>query len=180
MGFKYIPSHEVDARHRAAAQARSTSPRGRDAARPATAAPTPTVLPQRVPRTRNIETVLSLGHTRYFLFQGRTYGCPPIPFQLGLRMNELYVHASTLTRALSLTGRPEDVDEYRKTLRTITKVLWSHIVPARPWRKWFKRFRLMRNPFRRGSEKEIMDVVDFFLEGRMKSSVQPAKTVNDL
>lgn len=166
--FKYVPDREVSARHREhrAARAHKT-------ARVPTAPPT-------AARLRNVEPVLSLGETTYFQFRGRAYGVPPLPWKAGQRL--LQVQTATLSAAgqVALTGDKEAERLYFKGLARIQSILWAYCRPVGRTRRVLRFLRVLRNPFRGATEKELLDHTDFFLQGRTRSVVQPlAQTTTD-
>lgn len=157
--FRYIPSDEVAARHRA----RITATPSRQA---------------RQPEHKNVEVVLSLGDVRYILFHGRTYRVPPVPFKHGERVLTSHAALVALAREVATTGNKKSTDRFYRQMSFQAKLLWQHIRPAGKVKRFFWRLGLMYNPFRGASEKEITELTNFFLQCRMTSSVQfmPAKT----
>lgn len=158
--FRYIPPDEVAQRHRAA---RPTPPRQNGAAN--------TVIP-RQPEQRNVEPVLSLGSTRYVTFGPRTYRVPPLPYRLGQRTLDLHIKILADAKQVALTGDRKAMKAFYEKHGQMAKLLWSHIRPLGMFRRVLWRLGLMRNPFKNASEAEMKAIVDFFLEGRMKSSVR--------
>lgn len=155
--FKYIPPREVAERHRKT-EVKSPEAVLRGKIRP--------------PRQRNVEAVLALGSTRYFTFHNRVYAIPPVPFQLGQRVLTLYMETTELAQSAA-QGNKHDALLYFARLKMLVKVMWPHIRMVPRWKRIMKFFGLYRNPFRNASDLEVLDVVNFFLQGRMKSSVQP-------
>jgi len=125
-----------------------------------------------------VEAVLSLGSTRYFTFRGATFACPPVPFKLGQKVLTLYLETTSLAQSAA-KGNKQDGIKYFGRLRELVKVMWPHIRPARRWKRWTKFLHIYRNPFRHASDLEVLDVTNFFLQGRMKSSVQSLETSLD-
>lgn len=156
--FKYVPPREVAARHRSADAAMSAL-RGKT----------------REPRQRNVEAVLSLGATRYFMYRRKTYAVPPVPFKLGQRVLTLYLETTALAQSAA-KGNKQDGIKYFGRLKELVNVMWPHIRLTRRWKRVFKSLHLYRNPFRDASDLEVLDVTNFFLQGRMKSSVQSLET----
>lgn len=157
--FRFIPPDEVAQRHRT-----------REAE---------TLLRQnhRVPQQRNVEAVLSLGDVRYITYRNRTYQIPPVPFKLGQRV--LDTHTKVLEHAKNVvrTGKKEPMDAFYQQMTLLTQLLWLHVRPIGKIKRFFWRFGLLRNPFRSASEAEIKAIADFFLQGRMMSSVQLTSAV---
>lgn len=129
------------------------------------------------PRSRNVQSVLSLGSMEWFHFRGRAYGVPPLPWKAGERLLE--AHLTALERVSLLADEPfnrEARAEYYVALRTITRLLWENCQPTgllfrnlkrTPWLRY-----LLRNPFASASDAEILEHADFFLARRMKSGAQ--------
>lgn len=155
--FKYIPPHEVDARHRAAKP--KTSPRE---LRPA--------------EQRNVEAVLAIGSVRYFTYRNHLFAIPPVPFKLGQKVMSLYIRTLADTKEVIRTGNEEATKSYYRQLESLSRALWSHVKPTGHVRRSLKWMRISRNVFRDASEKELLDITNFFLKGRMMSTVQATET----
>jgi hypothetical protein len=151
--FKYTPSHEVDARHRAA-QAK-VSPRE-----------------TRLGEQKNIETVLSIGSSRYFQYRGYLMRVPPVPYKAGQQILALYVKSLATAKEVTKTGSEKEVANYYVLLSMLVDLLWKHVEPAGKIRRALKRMHLLRNVFKVASEKEVTEITSFFLQCRMMSSVQ--------
>lgn len=149
------------------------------AARPEVPTPTstpvrpPTRAPDALVAQRNVQPVLSLGATRYATIRGLgTFCCPPVPFKLGQLGMQLYVTMMNAQRQVIMTGDEQAQNEYFRTMRLMAKLLHRHIRPIGWLTRKLWAMRLTRNRFMQCSEQELKDVADFFLHGRMKSSVQ--------
>lgn len=151
--FRYIPPDEVAARHRA--ERPKAPPRQ-----------------HRQPEQRNVEVVLSLGAVRYVHFGPRTFMCPPVPYKLGQRVLDLHGRILTHVRGVARTGSKKEMDAYYRDADQMVKLLWSHVRPLGKVKRALWRVGLMPNPFRRASEAELKAITDFFLQGRMTSSVR--------
>lgn len=151
--FRYSPSHEVDARHREAKA--KVSPRE-----------------ARLGETKNIETVLSIGSSRYFEYRGILMRVPPVPFKLGQELLALYVRSLATAKSVSKTGDEKEVDQYYIILSRLVDLLWKHVEPKGKVRRLLKRIHLLRNVFKIASEKEVTEITNFFLQCRMMSTVQ--------
>lgn len=160
--FRYVPSDEVAARHRASERT-PTRPRQQ---------PTRAVPASPAPKQRNVEQVLSLGAVRFFTFRGRTYRIPPVPYKLGQKVLHLHTDILADARLVAMTGERKSADAFYRKMDRLAKVLWTHIRPLGKMRRFFWRMGLMTNPFRGASEEEIREITDFFLQGRMTSSVR--------
>ena len=157
--FRYVPpSRDGDSRVRASRP--DASPRG------------PVVPSKREPRQRNVEAVLSLGSTRYLRVHRHAYAVAPVPFKLGQRLLEEYVSVTKLAAQLARTGNKDDANVYYIGLAKLARMMWPHMRPVGRTRRVLKWLHLLKNPLLSGSEFEIKDVCDFFLQGRTKSSVQ--------
>jgi hypothetical protein len=154
--FRYTPPDE-------AARRRQQPPRQPGAI--------PTIT-QRQPQQRNVEAVLSLGDVRYITFRGQTYRIPPVPYKLGQQVLDAYTKVNGLASDVARTGSKESSDEYFRAMQRLTTLLWRHIRPIGSVRRALWRVGGLANPFREASEKEVNDVSDFFLQGRMMSSVR--------
>lgn len=137
-------------------------------------------------RSRNVETILSLGSLEFFEFRGRAYGVPPVPWRAGQALNAARVAAIDALEVLKVDATDRDAtDDYYRAIRTIPALLWAHCFPsgkflrlwkATPWIRY-----LQRNPFADASDGELLEYADFFLARRMKSgglSLVPRPTTN--
>lgn len=118
----------------------------------------------------NIQTVLDLGNLVVFLFRGRAYGMPPLPWKAGQKLLALWLKAKAVPSPITEQSAPE----YYATLAKITTLLWRYSYPmSRPLRilRWLG---LARNPWSRATEQEIVEFANFFLSRRMKSGGSPA------
>lgn len=158
--FRYVPEREVAARHRAKRAARGT-----------TAPRLP--VPPTAARLRNVEPVLSLGETTYFQFRGRAYGVPPLPWKAGQRLLQVYTATLALAGHVALQGDAKAERDYFRGLARIQAILWAYCRPVGKIRRVFWHLRLLHNPFRGATEKEVLELADFFLKGRTRSAVQP-------
>lgn len=167
--FRYVSDREANARHRAAKPSA--------ARRPVPIPPADPDVPfhgggDQIERLRNVTTVLALGETRYITFRKRVYRVDPVPFKMGQRVLDLNVQVITDLKTLAVKGKKEDSAHLYTTLHTLALILWTHLQPTKRWRRLFKRLRLLRNPCLLASERELMDLTNFFLQCRMASSVR--------
>jgi len=158
--FKYIPTHEVDARHRSARMA--TPHASREGAQ------------------RNVAVVLSLGTVRYITFHHYLLAIPPVPFKLGQEILSVYVQSLTMAKKVAKTGEEKATEAYYRHLNALAELLWSHVQPVKRFHRILKRLHLARNIFKGASEKEVQDITDFFLQCRMISSVRATEMTTDL
>ena len=152
--FRYIPPDEVAQRHRATPRQPNTR------------------IPQRQPQQRNVEEILSLGDVRYMGYRTRAYRVPPVPYKLGQRVLDTHIRVLTHAKKVARGGTKEDSDQYFTELSYLVGLLWKHIRPTGKIRRVLWHLGLLPNPFRRASEKEVNEITDFFLRGRMTSSVR--------
>lgn len=129
------------------------------------------------PRPRNLEAILTLDQSTFFAFRGRPFGVPPLPWAVGERLLDLYTRATdaAVRMARSSSDGVADRDamaEYFDAIRAMPEILWANCEPASRPRRWLRRLGLMRNPFARAGDRELMEIADFFLSRRMKSGVQ--------
>lgn len=127
---------------------------------------------------RNVDVVLDLGAARYITFgrPPRVYRVEPVAFQLGQRLAELQIQITGHLASLALNGKSKkESNAYYVALATVARLLWPALRPTKRWRRVFKFCHVLKNPCRTASEKELMDLVGFFLQCRMMSSVQPTE-----
>ena len=154
--LRYIPPEESAQRHRA-------SPPQQGARAP---------MPRRPSQQRNIEAVLSLGDVRFFMSRFGVFCVPPVRYKLGQRVLNMHAMALQLAQQVVISVSKQSTDEYYRELQKIAKLLWKHIRPVHKVKRMFWRLGLLHNPFRQASEGEIREITDFFLQGRMTSSVR--------
>lgn len=137
--------------------------------RAAHAAARPRRLRQRdvAPPPLNTDVVLDLGSKVSFQFRGRTYWVPPLSWHAGERLMVLWNEASRFEGALTRATAPG----YFAAIRQMPALLWRNCYPAGRWRRLRARLGLMRNPLRQATEQELIELTNFFLGRRMKSSV---------
>lgn len=124
---------------------------------------------------RNARMVLDFGSTLFFSFQGRAYGIPPLPYKVGQQLMLL-----TSTAAAFGTLTPETMPQYDALIRQLPALLWRQTRVVGRVRQGLRRMGLLRNPFLRATEKELVDLATFFQTSRMRSSVQPLAAPSDL
>lgn len=156
--FRYVSDREVADRWQKSSV--KAQPRG---ARPEIA---------RLPEVRNIEPVLTLGEVRYFAFRRHTYGVPPLPYKRGHAMLGVYTRTLALTKLIAERGDKSLEDEYYRNLDWFKSMFWRHGFRTGKMMRLMRRLHLLRNPFAMATEKEVLEIADFFLKGRTKSNVQ--------
>lgn len=158
--FRYVSDREVAMRHSSAKVPTKSPARG---VRPEIA---------RTPEIRNIETVLSLGDTRYFRFRRWTIGVLPLPFKKGQALLDLYLKTMAMGKIVAEKGDKDVQSQYYRNLGKLKRMLWRHAYPTGRLLRMLRRVGVMRNPFRLATEGELLEIADFFLRGRTKSNVQ--------
>jgi hypothetical protein len=121
---------------------------------------------------RNVESVLFLGDVRYISFRHRTYRIPPVPFKQGELVLDSHVKILEFARKVALTGDADASKQFYRQMSQHVVLLWQHIRPMGKVKRLCWRLGLLPNPFRHASEKEVTAITDFFLQGRMTSSVR--------
>lgn len=150
---------------------RHAKARARPAAATKTSAP--------IDRARNLEPILSLGDLDYVHFRGRAYGVPPLPWKEGQRISN--AQARAINAITLLSQKPTDDKtraEYYKALGQLPDLLWRNCRPTgyfrRAWANGLFRFlRLAANPFDGATDRELLELTDFFSSRRMRSGDQP-------
>jgi hypothetical protein len=161
--FRYISPDEVAKRHRAARP--TTLPRQNNNGVSEKTIDMPSA-------QRNVEQILAIGSTRYITFRNRTFRIPPLPYKLGQRVLDLHIKILADAKQVAMTGDKKAMDAFYKKQGQMAKLLWSHIRPMGKIRRLLWRIGGMRNPFKQASEAEMKQITDFFLQGRMTSSVR--------
>lgn len=115
----------------------------------------------------NVEVVLDLGNVTFFLFRGRPYGMPPLPWKAGQKLLAAW-HVVTGTPNI-LT--PETAPAYYEALQKIPPLLWANCYPQSRILRVLRWFGLVRNPFARATEYELAEYADFFLRRRTRPGV---------
>ncbi len=125
-------------------------------------------------RTRNVESILSLGSIEFFEFRGRAFGVPPVAWKAGQALNALRMEAVDALEILKNDPTDRDAtDAYYRAIPKIPGLLWANCTPAGVLARLWKRAPLLRlfqrNPFASASDGELLEYADFFLARRMKS-----------
>ncbi len=101
------------------------------------------------PASVNAEAATNVDGPVTFAFRGKQYVLPRVPFEEGVTLHELQFRIA----------RPESTEDYRGACREAVAIM-GRLARRRGWRgrlRW-----LLPNPFRRASEGEISEVLDFF------------------
>lgn len=125
-----------------------------------------------VERPRNVEPILSIGDASYFHFRGRAFGVPPLPWKAGQRITDAQARAIGAMATLSSdpTSLPIRADYY-KALGQLAPLLWRHCRPVGKLRRFLRFIGLHRNPFANATDRELLELADFFSSRRMRSGV---------
>lgn len=116
------------------------------------------------PRPLNVRQVLDLGALVYFQWRGRSYGVPPLPWKAGAELLDSFLEAQNLGEQISAEASPR----YFAALQRMSRIMWRETRPVGIFRRLLKRLRLLRNPYRLASEREIADLAIFFLGCRTR------------
>lgn len=148
--FTRVPREDMERRHAEAARARRSQPM------------------EQAQRARNLLAVLDLGNRIYFTFRGRAYGVPPLPWKAGAAVHAIWTEAQQYPTPLTADTLPR----YYATLHKLPPLLWAHCRPVGPLLRLCRRLGLLRNPFEAATETELVQLADFFLRCRMRSTVR--------
>jgi hypothetical protein len=118
------------------------------------------------PRPQNVPPVLDMGNTLFFVFQGRPYGVPSLPYKAGLQFVEIQGDLEPFQKGL----HRKDLPEYQQILSRLARLIWRHCYPT-GFRRVLRFFGLMRNPFDGATEAELGERLRFFDMCRTRSSV---------
>lgn len=136
-------------------------------ARQAQARPEPARSPEVPQAPRNLGAILDLGNMVFFLFRGRPYGAPPLPWRAGQRLMDLWLQA--LRHRGDLTD--QTAKHYYSVIAQLPALLWHLTSPVGRTRRILRALGLHRNPFRGATEQELVDLAAFFLARRRMSSI---------
>lgn len=124
------------------------------------------------PRPLNLRHVLDLGELVYFTFRGRPYGIPPLAWREGERILDAYLELEAFQESL---GR-DDLPRYYDAMGRLQDALWATCRPVSRVRRLARWVGLAGNPFRRATERELVELALFILGRRtMSSGFGPAK-----
>ena len=102
-------------------------------------------------------------------FGGRGYELGHVSFEDGIRL----VGAKATVEALDESDpTPENVEAYLAALRLIVRMAPRYLLPVERARRLLWRLRLLRNPFRHATDREVGQLLGFFLACRMRSRVR--------
>jgi hypothetical protein len=133
------------------------------------------------PRARNLEAIFALDQATFFAFRGRPFGVPPLPWQVGEKLLDLFTRAGDAAARMARGAADGRADrdamrEYFDAVSALPPIIWANSYPASRPLRFLRRLGLMRNPFATATDREIMEIADFFLSRRMKSGVQFSPT----
>lgn len=134
-----------------------------------------TLAPSPATAVANAEVVLELGDTVFLNFRGRAYGVPPVGWRYAKRLE---VHRAALIVAARESAQDGRLaSRYYVAMRRLARALWRHLQPVARYRSMTpilrlrKRLGLLHNPLLDATDKEVIDIADFFSKRRMTSSV---------
>lgn len=120
--------------------------------------------------TKNVEVVLETGNATYIHFRGRAFGVPPLPWKVGQRLTMLQAR---LQRAMEAVARKPLDDslraEYYSALAQIPPILWANSRPTGKLARLTHFIGLHANPFAHATDRELLELTDFFCSCRMRS-----------
>lgn len=146
---------------------------GADAVVEASESTTARLLRKQIPSIGNIVAVESLTATVRFQYRGRRFDIPPIPTLPGLRLQAIELELERMGDEPPLPS-DEDAVEAMKSLKDMLlemfQIMWENTQPV----GWVDRllWRWESNPFLNASRKEVAELLTFFLQCRMTSSVR--------
>ena len=129
------------------------------------------LLAKQIPSIGNIVAVEALTATVRFRYRGRVFDAPPIPTLPGLRLQAMELE---LEKMSSEPPTDEDAVEKMAALKMMLlemfDIMWKNVQPVtfidRLLWKWES------NPFLNASRKEVAELLAFFSQCRMISSVR--------
>lgn len=136
-----------------------------------------------VSEARNVAVAAETNADTMLVFRRVTYVVPPLPYNLGVQLQEIEVEIRRLAEWAEQMPMdkwtPVDREQYMLHLvvcyERAIDLFWKVAYPLMPWRRLFYRKTLFRrpakNPFLQCSHKEIGELLGFFFECRMKSRV---------
>lgn len=132
--------------------------------------------PGPAPRPRNaIPALHVLGAERLaFVFRGVAYEIVPVSFEDGIRLCE--VRAQLVAAEDEDTLTPEVARDARNALRVVASLATKYLRPLRWHRRLLWALRLRRNPYRRATEREVGQLLGFFLGCRTMSRARSPAT----
>jgi len=167
--IEFAPTQPAEMARRHAARAAKARPAGTKASKVEASA---------AARARNVEPILSLGDTEYFHFRGRAFGVPPLPWKAGQRISDCQARALNAMALLSANPTDQQTrNEYYSALAQLPALLWANCRPTGKVKRFLKatpflRY-VLRNPFDSATDRELLELTDFFSSRRMKSGAQP-------
>jgi len=124
------------------------------------------------PRALNLNHVMDLGNTVFFIFRGRAFGIPPLAWREGEKILDVWLEAQSFGGALER----ENLRAYYGCIKRLQKLTWKNCRPSGPIRRFLRLLHLHPNPFRRATEGELAELAVFMLGRRMRGT-DPAPTL---
>jgi len=102
-------------------------------------------------------------------FHGRMYELTPVSFEDGMRLSDV---RATIEELEDAEPTRENARRYLDACRLVVRLAPRYMLPRGRLRRALWRLRLRRNPFRQASEREVGELLGFFLGCRMMSRVR--------
>lgn len=120
----------------------------------------------------NVAPLFQLGGDTFLHFRGRAFRCPPLDFRLGARLIEIKANINELRMASQ--GRALSDEQRSLYMQLVGQVLEIARKAVRPCSRWQRALRMIGlwRPFRRASDREIGELLDFLLDLRASSSIR--------
>lgn len=122
---------------------------------------------QHEPTIANVELATTEHDTGFFIFRGRPFRVPPVPYKQAMWILALDQELRRITR---LENTTENLATTIKLLVELVEIFRQLVRPVRLWDRLF--WRLMGNPFANADVGEINWMRNFFCDGRMKFPVR--------
>ncbi len=119
----------------------------------------------------NVQPALFLlgAESRILPYRGRGYVVGHVSFEDGIRLTLARSAVEALDEA---APTPENTEAYLLAMRLIVRLAPRYLVPIETVRRFFWRLGLRRNPFKDATEREVGQLLGFFLVSRTRSRVQ--------
>lgn len=118
-------------------------------------------------RALNLGAVLELGDTTYFPFRGRAYGIPPLPWRAGEVILDIWLEIQSF-KDLNRQNLPQ----YFSCICRLQRQIWRNVRPRGRIARLLYHVGLLRNPFWRATEAELIELALFLLQRRTSTPVQ--------
>lgn len=127
------------------------------------------------PRPRhNFQPAMEFGDITYRVFRGRAYGVPPLPWKRGEKLLKTWLDLE----AISSPIKQNNLSQYYRLIGRLADLVWKSVTPVRPDLRLAWRLGLLRNPFRKATEGEIVEFALFLLGRRTTTHEHEPKSLN--